>query len=45
MNFFPHAVKQPLLGMKVKGKEKKKIESSGNCQISKMSVHIGLKII
>ena len=47
MRFFPHAVKQPLprTSQKGKGKKKREIESLSNGQISKNSVHIGLKII
>ena len=48
MRFFPHAVKQPLLPRtesKSERKEKRKIECLSNGQISKNSVHIGLKII
>ena len=47
MRFFPHTVKQPLLGMELKREEKKKrkIESLSNRQISMELVDIGLKII
>ena len=47
MRFFLHAVKQPLLGTESKreSREKGKIESLSNGQISKKPVHIGLNII
>ena len=47
MRFFPHAVKQPLLGNGVKkGKKgKRKIESLSKPQRTKEPVHISLKII
>ena len=43
MRFFPHVVKQPLLGTEPKRKRKEK-GSLSNDQISKKPVHIGLKI-
>ena len=47
MRFFPHAFKQPLLGVELKRerKEKEENERFSNHQISKKPVHIGLKII
>ena len=46
MRSFPHAVKQPLLGVELKRERKEKEEESlSNRQISKKPVHIGLKII
>ena len=46
MRFFPHAVKQLLLGMELKRETgNRQIESLSNPQISKKPVHIGFKII
>ena len=46
MRFFPHVVKQPLLGTESKRERKEQeIESLNNGQIGKKPVHIGLKII
>ena len=46
MRFFPHAVKQPRLGTESKRERRQKEEDSLSYgQISKKSVHIGLKII